>query len=479
MDDPLWWLSGLLMALLLIWGCGSAEEPAPSRGGGPGGGHGASAQRSGGPPTGGGPRGGGRPGGGPRGGEGVPVEVVRLARTEIASYFETNGTLEAENEVDLVARSAGPIVELSAEEGERVRRGQVLARIDDREILAQLEVARVGRQEALASFERSAALHRQDLISQEAYDAALARRDAARGDVERLEVQLDYTTITAPFDGLVVARYVKFAETVAVGGPLFRVSDFDPLLCPIQVPERELSRLAVGQQASLEVEAWPGERFRARVLRLSPVIEAATGTVKVTLEVAGQGRLRPGMFASVFLEMERRSDALVVPKAALALDSLSDTVFVAEDGTARRRPITLGFRSGDHVEVTDGLEVGEQVVVVGQDGLSEGTPIDVLRVRGLDGTSEARGEPAEDPRDSAAGSPADRTPPGRAVPPNDGQRPEGSAGERGGFGGALQPGELTPERIKEIRQRMRQRGLTDEQIDERLKRVRERADGGA
>ncbi len=467
------------------------ESARSERGGPPGG-------RSGGGPPGGSRGGGSRggPGGFPGGGEGdrgVPVEVAAVARRPISSFLETQGTLEAENEVDLVARVAGPIVELATEEGKSVRKGQLLARIDDREIRAQLEVSEVRRSETGLAYERAKQLHTNQLVSQEALDQALANYQSAQGDHERLAVQLLYTEITAPFNGLIVERYVKFAEHLNAGSRLFRLSDFDPLLCPIQVPERELPRLEAGQAARLEVEAYAQERFTARVLRISPVVDAATGTVKVTLEVDGRGKLRPGMFAGVYLEMERRAGALVIPKSALALDSLGDTVFVAADGVAVRRAVELGFQNEDLLEVRGGLEEGEPVIVVGQDGLSEGTPVEILRTVAIAG-----GAPAEQVAEAGAAPPprprrrsAEPAASAGGGPPTAAAGAGPPAGARGRFGpgggGPAGPGggrgfrDLDfddPEQVERVKGVMRQRGLSEDEIAERLKRMRERRGQG-
>ncbi len=171
---------------------------------------------------------------------------------------------------------------------------------------------------------------------------------------------------------------VKLADNVTVNQELFRISDFDPLLCKIQVPEKELPRLHKGQPAYLTVEAWPKERFPAKVLRVSPVVDADTGTVRVTLVLEAKERLRPGMFASIFLEVDRHEGALTIPKAALSLESLRDTVYVVNGKVAARRPVKLGYEEADLVEVRSGLQEGDKVIVVGQDGLSEGTPIRIL-----------------------------------------------------------------------------------------------------
>jgi membrane fusion protein (multidrug efflux system) len=381
--------------------------------------------------------GGGRPGGGDAPAAAVPVEVAEVERRSIAAYIETNGVLEAENEVDLVARITGPIVELAAEEGMVVRKGALLARIDEAETRAQVEIAEVRLREAERSYERATASKLNALISEEAYEQILAAKEAAQAQLVDQRIRLGYTRIEAPFDAIVIERVVKHAEHVTVNQRLFRISDFDPLLCPIQVPEKELGRLKLGQRAHLTVEAWSGERFPARVLRISPVVEAATGTIRVTLEVEARRKLRPGMFASVFLEIDTREDALAIPRAALALESLGDTVFVARDGEAKRREVRLGYEEADVVEVLSGLEEGERVIVVGQEGLSDGTPVRVVKGPGAEGL---------------------------AVP--------------AAAGAAAEPGAADPERLEQIRQRMRERGLSEEQIEERLKQRRERQGSG-
>ncbi|MCH7664922.1 MAG: efflux RND transporter periplasmic adaptor subunit [Acidobacteria bacterium] len=374
----------------------------------------------------------------------VPVEVATVERRSISFYIQSNGTLEAENEVDVVARTNGPIDEILTEEGRVVSKGQLLARIEDDEIRAQVEIGRVSLQEARLNFERAERLYGIQLLSPEDYEQARSRFETAQAQYHGNQLQLGYTEIRAPFSGHIVARYIDAGQQVSAGTPLFRLSDFDPLLCPIQVPERELPRLMVGQPAYLTVEAWPDERFEARVLRISPIIDAATGTVKVTLDVDARDKLRPGMFARVFLETDTHSDAIVVPKTALSLESLGDAVFVYRDGRAERRDIEVGFEEGDSVEVLSGVAPGEQVVVVGQDGLSHGTPIQVLG--GLeDGSTRGFG----------------------------GRR--GFGDRRGAGGGMPDPSRMTAEDLDRLKERMHSRGLSDAEIEERLERLRERS----
>jgi len=321
-------------------------------------------------------------------------------------------------------------------------------------------VSRAALEEAEQAWERSKSLLDSALISPQAWEQAVTRYDTARAQYESDVIQLGYTEIRAPFDALVVVRYVNFAENVAVNSPLFRISDFEPLLCPIQVPEKDLSKLRVEQTAYLTFEAWPQRRFQARVDRIRPVVDAATGTVRVTLEIATEGVLRPGMFARVFVETERRDGALVIPRAALSLESIGDTVFVAAGGAASRREVALGFREGDFVEALAGVAAGERVVVVGQDGLSDGTPVQVLA--GPADDAQAGGTPT---LPAAAGSPDAQAGGTPALPASSG--PPG--------GGRFDPSKMTPERLETIKERMRQRGLSEKEIEERLRQMRERA----
>ena len=377
----IFWATALVSTSWLACSKGDSEGQQGDAGR-PSGQPGASSSHSGGP-------GGGRPA------AAVPVEVAKVERRSISSYIETNGTLEAENEVDLVARVTAPVVDLKVEEGMQVEKGQILARLDDSELRARAEISRATLQEAEQVFGRAESLQENQLISLEEYDQVVTRLDTARAQSESDRIQLGYTEIRAPFAGLIVTRHIHYAEQVNAGMPLFRISDFNPLLCPIQIPERDIPKVQVGQQAYLTLEAWPGERFPARVLRVRPVVDSATGTVRVTLEVETGGRLRPGMFARAFVQTETRSDALVVPKSALSLESIGDTVYVAEGDSASRREVQLGFKEGEFVEVSSGVSEGERIIVVGQDGLSDGTPIQILS--GLGDSKSAEPPSASDP----------------------------------------------------------------------------------
>ena len=184
----------LMLSPLLFLGCGG-DSSGQSRGpGGPGGGRG---------------HGGMPESGGPGATSAVPVEVASVERRGISSFIETNGVLEAENEVDLVARISAPVIELLAEEGMTVKRGQLLARLEQEELRLQVEISRVALDEATLVYQRAKRLRAEELISVEEYQAARADFESAEAQLAASRIQLGYTNIKAPFSGWVVLRYVS------------------------------------------------------------------------------------------------------------------------------------------------------------------------------------------------------------------------------------------------------------------------------
>ncbi len=469
-------LTTVLLILLTLTACGGSSDTDHREGG----------RRT----SMGGPTGGGAPS------AAVPVQVEPVPRRSISQYLETNGTLEAENEVDIVARTTGPVTEINTEEGRMIRSGQLIARIDEREAHNQVAIATVARDEAQLSYDRTKSSWDEGLVSREAYDSALSQLSSTRAQLESAEIQLAYTEIKAPFDALVVTRNIKLAQYVTPGTTLFRISDFTPLLCRIEVPEKDFPRVRIGQPAHLRVEAYPGEKFSAEVTRLRPTVDAATGTFTTTLEVEGRGKLRPGMFASVYLQTDTHGDAIVIPRNALVLDSLGDTVYVKSADVAERREVRLGLRSEDSVEVLEGLAEGDLLIVIGQDGLADGTPVSVIGGELPARTEAATESPGPSPEEvemmrrrmkergksdeeielrlqqmrEAGGSSA-------------GREPRGQGRDRGPGMGQAAGGEIPPfmaQRIKEasreelegIKQRMKQFGLSDERIEEIITRIR-------
>lgn len=313
----------------------------------------------------------------------VPVAVAPVTRDRIAATYKGTATIESPNEATVVSKLAGVLQAIAVEEGQTVEAGTVLARLDDERLRLELDRARAQFQRLSKELERSEQLSRQKLLSPDERDRKRYEHAAAKADLELAELNLRESVIRAPIAGVVSAREAKVGNMVQPHQALFRITDLSALEARLHVPEREMRKLAVGQHAQLEIDTWPGERFVGRVLRLNPVVDAATGTVKVTLGLDNAtGKLRPGMFGRFRVEYDSRPDALLIPKDAVIIEDANAFVFVIEDGKARRRRITLGFSDPWHHEVLDGLAEGDEVVTIGRASLKDGAPAQIVETRG-------------------------------------------------------------------------------------------------
>lgn len=369
-----WWV-GLCVAALLL-ACGEDEEETGGAGGG---------------------RGGGRPGGG-RPEAALPVKTEPVERGEITSYVETHARLEAERWVEVVARAQGLAERLRTEEGDRVRAGQVLLNLEKQELELEVEQARVALDQIRATYARTQALQERKMVSQQEYENTRNQLENAEVAMREVELRLEYADIRAPIDGVVMQRSVEVGDLVRSNQVVFAVADLEPLQARIRVPEKRMGQVQVGQEARITVDPVPDRVFTASVRMISPGVDPASGTVKVTLDVPAEGVLRPGMFATVRIITDSRADALIVPKKALLLETDEDDVYVVRDGKAVRQPIELGYIDGDRVQVVSGLHEGDRVVTVGQEGLKEGAAVRLVGA----GAAAAK-EAATDGSDGSAG----------------------------------------------------------------------------
>ncbi|MFU8820702.1 MAG: efflux RND transporter periplasmic adaptor subunit [Gammaproteobacteria bacterium] len=310
----------------------------------------------------------------------IPVEVATLERGDVFAVYTGTASLETDADALVVAKVGGEVVKLLAEEGDLVEAGQVLARLDGDRLRLDMErqLANLSKQEQ--EYNRSVQLFERGLVSSGAFEGLKYELDALRAIYRLAQLEYSYTEIRAPISGVVAQRHIRLGNTISANEPAFRVTKLDPLIAYIHIPEREFRRLEPGQPAELSLDAIPGQRFAARVKRISPVVDPATGTFKVTLEVPEQGhRLKPGMFGRFNIVWDQRRNVLLVPRVAIVDDDVSQSVFVVTGGQAERRTIRTGYVSGNKVEVVDGLSGDEEIVVIGQSGLREGARVEIVR----------------------------------------------------------------------------------------------------
>lgn len=314
--------------------------------------------------------------------EAVPVEVARAARHAISASYSGTANLEAPGEAQVVAKTSGVMVELLAEEGDQVRAGQVLARIDgDRVRLeAARQLATVRKLEN--NYRRSQELAARKLVSAESADQIKYDLESARAAYALARLELSYTNITSPIAGVVAQRMVKPGNLIALNAPVFRIVNNSHLEGVLNAPEREMGRLKVGLPLRMVVDAVPGKVFVGKVDRIAPVMDSSSGTFRVVCGFDNAPELRPGMFARIEVVYDQRTDALTVPRIALLEDEGEPAVYVVVGKKAKRTVVQLGYTNGEIAEIRAGLKEGDQVVTAGKVAIRDGTEVQVIDTAG-------------------------------------------------------------------------------------------------
>lgn len=372
----------------------AAPGPGGNAQGGRGGAQGAAAGGAGRAGAPGGFGGGGfGPGGGPR----VPmtVELGAATRADVSAHLTVVGNLIALQTVDIAPRTAGRLLSVHVQLGDRVRRGQVLAKVEDREIVEQVRQAESAQEVSKATirqraadlkvaelnFERSKNLFQRQLLAKQSLDdaesrymAAVAQFDLSKAQLnqndsrlQELRINLQNTSVTSPVDGFVGKRSVDPGAMVNTSTAIASVVDISRLRLVVNVVEKDLRMVSAGDPAEVEVDAYPGETFKGKIARVAPVLDPATRTATMEVDIPnGDNKLKPGMYARINLTVEDRKNALVVPKnAVIDFDNKRGVWAPNQDNRAKFVPVTLGIEGTDTIEILTGLKDGDQFVTTG------------------------------------------------------------------------------------------------------------------
>jgi membrane fusion protein (multidrug efflux system) len=310
--------------------------------------------------------------------EPATVAVAAVEVGAISSYVAATANLVAEAEVKVVAEAEGKVTRLLVEEGDAVRKGQALVEIDTADASLAVEKADIAVRNAQVTRERTETMAAERLISAQDLDKVRYEHAAAAQALAEARHRLRKTTVTAPFGGRITVRRVQPGQAVKVGDELFTLADFEPLVARIFLPEREVLDLRIGQPVRLALRAREETRFEGRIRRISPVVDTASGTVKVTVEaVQPPPSVRPGAFVTVEVVRETRARALIVPRTAVVRELHEAYVFVADGAVARKRLVEVGLEEGVRLQILSGVKEGEQVVTSGHGALKDEAPIAV------------------------------------------------------------------------------------------------------
>jgi len=344
-----------LASALLLWGCGGEADAA---GGAPGGFRGARA---------------------------VPVETDTAALGRIARTIVIPGTVEAIRTVGVNAQVPGAVLQVTAEEGDRVEEGQVVARLDDRELQAQLRSAEAAFTVAEAAFARAEQLRERQVVTQPEYEAEQTAFAAARAQLEQLRTRVGFTEVRSPIGGIVTSKVVQSGDVVGNQARLLDVAEVDTMVVRVRVSELDVVEIRPGDPVDVRLDAFGSEVFSARVRRVFPSADPTTRLipVEVALDRSDARRTRPGFLARVSFQLAPKEGAVLIPAAAIVSRGGGEGVYLVADSTVVLRSITPGLSASGRVEVLDGLVAGDRVVTAGANLLRDGGLIrDVSREEG-------------------------------------------------------------------------------------------------
>lgn len=329
-----------------------------------------------------------------------PPVIALVAQVEsraVTSEVSTVGSLRSPETTEVAADVSGIIVALDAPEGRPIRRGHVVARLDDAEARASLQVAEARQRNARTALDRVRPLVTDGVVPEQNLDDAVAEMATADGLLEEARTRLEKTTIRAPFGGLVGIQTAQIGQFVSSGDSIIELTQLDPLELVFGVPEEQASYVRVGQVVQARVGRC-GLAFEGVVEALDPQIDQEARTLAVQARVPNpERRLIPGMSARVHLPIGPERQTMVVPREALVARGNAYVVWVAaEDGSVEARPVTPGRFYPDVAEVLGGVEEGETVVVAGHQKIRPGARIAPKPWEGTSNQNLARGTDAAD-----------------------------------------------------------------------------------
>lgn len=326
----------------------------------------------------------------------VAVSAVPAELGEIARSLTVTGTVEPIRVIGVNSRVAGEVLELNVEEGDAVPEGAVLARLDDREVQADLRSAEAAYEVARSVLARSEQLRASQMVTEAEYERDASALAAAEARRDQLRTRAEYSTIRSPLAGVVTEKQIEVGDIIGNQARLFTIADLSIKVVRVSVSELDVVELREGQEVAVVLDALPDVAMTGRLRRIFPSADPASRLVPVEVALQGESAARPGFLARVAFELGSRPDVVLVPVSAIQGAGTAEFVYVVEDGVAVRRPVVSGLTSRGRVEVRENLDPGELVVVAGQNMIRDGAAVRIVDEE-ADAVRMLEGAPVDSP----------------------------------------------------------------------------------
>jgi len=319
----------------------------------------------------------------------MSVQTIRPKRGEIVHKVTLPGNVMAYQEATLYAKVAGYLKTINVDKGDSVKEGELLAEIEAPEMLADLIKAKAEAEAAQLDYKRvtDAQKKASDLVVPQTVDAAKAKSGVAVAGLQRIETLLSYAKITAPFSGVITKRWVDpgalipapTSSSTSKSAAVVTLMDFSTVRIDVAIPDTEAPLVKKDLPVTVTVSELPGRVYQATLTRFSYALDESTKTMATEIEISNPDlALRPGMWAAVEIELQKKENALLIPAEALVIEKNKNSVFVVRDKKALKVALTTGFDDGVNVEILKGCGLNDAVIVAGKQSVTDGQKVQAI-----------------------------------------------------------------------------------------------------
>ncbi|MDR2841131.1 MAG: efflux RND transporter periplasmic adaptor subunit [Paludibacter sp.] len=310
------------------------------------------------------------------------VNAQIIKNSKLIDNFRTKGILIPDEEVDLSFETSGKITEILFSEGSAVQKNQLLAKVNDKPLQAELTKLKTQLPLAQERVNRQKTLLEKDAVSQEAYESVNTELEKLRADIELVQTRIAQTELRAPFDGVLGLRLVSEGAYASPQTIITKLTKISPIKLEFSVNERQESNIHKGTKVNFSIEGYENNTYQALVYAVESKLDEATLSLKVRASYPNSdGKIKPGHSASVDIILREINDAIVIPSMAVTAEMGRDLVYIYNNGKAEQREIKKGIRTASSLQVLSGLSIGDTLLITGVMQLHSDTPVEIDNIQ--------------------------------------------------------------------------------------------------